>query len=215
MLAKKYWKSQKDPRFIEHRRHDLNLLFALANADVDSMEDILIRTFLKNYAKFIRAENRQYPNRQLGQANRLLKENPSLKTKTKAKDISRWVQSYLVLRLDAIIRASVLLWDTPLWTVSGCLNVGVDPINDRFLAELSFDENNPKGLFEVEKDLIDLRLSELIHDLDLRPSRLRRCQRCKKLFYQPTAKDKRYCSDTCASAVRQERYKKKRKTKSG
>jgi uncharacterized OB-fold protein len=47
---------------------------------------------------------------------------------------------------------------------------------------------------EDEKRRVNLRLVDLIWNLDLKPGRFRKCLKCGKYFYQPASRERNYCS---------------------
>ena len=66
---------------------------------------------------------------------------------------------------------------------------------------------------EKDKELLDARLTELVVSLDLKPSRFRKCGECGSYFYQPTTREKNYCSPRCAAKVRKRRFIDRKKEK--
>lgn len=66
-------------------------------------------------------------------------------------------------------------------------------------------------IYWVEIEKIKVKFLELIFSLNLTPKRFKRCSKCLKYFYQPTARDTEYCSKECSGVVRQARYDKKKR----
>jgi hypothetical protein len=64
------------------------------------------------------------------------------------------------------------------------------------------------------KKLADLALIDLLLDHDLLISRFRKCGKCGKYFYQPTKKEKIYCSQKCSNAARQMTHQRKKREES-
>lgn len=64
-----------------------------------------------------------------------------------------------------------------------------------------------KDELEIDDDkfLLDYALLITIKEENLMPDRFNRCERenCKKIFYQHTAKKKKFCSTQCSGAIRQ------------
>jgi len=60
-----------------------------------------------------------------------------------------------------------------------------------------------------EKDKIDVLLLNIINALGSDIMRIRRCKKegCNIFFWQPTKREKNYCSQKCAGAVRQRKFK--------
>jgi len=220
-MPRKYWRSIKDPRVVRIRRKQLDLLFMLANTGLKTEKDTKeLQTFKEDYAGFV-----------------LLGESDSVKTKREQvkkvssgnvakKDLALQlsgqdygffmaVQSHLVLRIHEIMDASIQVWEMDLWQMGGFLRIGVDPINSVFTEEFIPHSLRRGSPLQRHKRLIDLTVALVIRDLDLKPHRFRECQKCNKLFYQPTAREKNYCSLRCAGTARQARYRAQNQKKGG
>jgi len=89
--------------------------------------------------------------------------------------------------------------------------VVVEPSLDRFVEEPLVEEIRHQNALEDEKRKIDIVFINIVGDLDLKPSRFRICLKCRAVFYQPTSRGKNFCSERCADAVRQARYKKRKR----
>jgi len=212
-MPRKYWRSIKDPRVVRIRRKQLDLLFILANADLKAENDTKeLQTFKEDYAGFVllrepdslKTKPKQVKNVYSGN---LAKKNLALQLSGQDHGFFIAVQSHLVLRIHEIMDASIQLWEMDLWQMGGFLRIGVDPINSVFTEEFiphSLRRGNP---LQRHKRLIDLTIALVIRDLDLKPHRFRACQKCNKPFYQPTAREKNYCSVRCAGTARQARYR--------
>ena len=96
----------------------------------------------------------------------------------------------------------------PLWEMEGAIRLVIHP-GDHFSEMFTLQVEDFDDVNKQLTDLVDLRLAELIRDLDLHAKRFRECLKCGELFYQPTSREKKYCSVKCAGAVRQARFQKK------
>jgi hypothetical protein len=121
------------------------------------------------------------------------------------------MHTHLCKRIDDIIVKTGLLPSVTVWRLSGAMELTTEPLKDRFGHYFSIRWTKSSSIHSRLKKVIDLRISELIRDLDLKPTRFRRCERCRSYFYQPTAKDRNFCSLRCAGTVRQARFLKKRR----
>ena len=194
MMKKKYWKSLKNRSVTDERLVQLESLFAFVNLDLTT-----------NGNKGIQKTASQYFDRlTLGLVDSDIR---SLLFKHDDIDLFRKVQSHLAHRIEANIYASENLWDMPLLNVE----VWVHGRENRFTVILKLDDTGPEELLEKGKQLIDFCFVTLLGDLDLKPKRFRKCQKCKNYFYQATARQKNYCSAKCANEVRQARFQKKKK----
>ena len=92
--------------------------------------------------------------------------------------------------------------------MKGTRKLIIDPNVNSFLEGLWPSTLNPSLNLKDEKYLADLVLVDLIQNLKLKPTHFRKCVRkqCNRFFYQTTQKKKKYCSDRCATAVRQKKH---------
>ena len=112
------------------------------------------------------------------------------------------VQKHLQGILEAIMNPS----DKALIKLSGKQEVLID-IENQFVFHFTPSRFNADEFdWKDENSLLDIVFMDLIRTLDLEPDRFNRCVRCSNYFYQPTATEKKYCSQRCSSADRQERY---------
>ena len=193
-MKKKYWKSLKNKSLTDERLGQLESLFAFVNLDLTANGNKGIQKIAAEY----------FDRLTLGLVNSDIR---SLIFKHDDIDLFRKVQSHLAHRIEANIDASENLWDMPLLNVE----VWVHGRENRFTVILKLDDTGPEELLEKGKQLIDFCFLTLLSDLDLKPKRFRKCQKCKNYFYQPTTREKNYCSAKCANAVRQARFQKNKK----
>ena len=84
-----------------------------------------------------------------------------------------------------------------------------DPGTGHFTEEF-LDDEKPADPLSQEKKYLDERLINLIRDLNLEPWRFKKCQRCGNTYYQFSYRERKYCSQECAGAVRQADFRKRR-----
>ncbi len=122
------------------------------------------------------------------------------------------LQRHLRSRLRNVIKNSKMLWSIPLWRVSGSVCIELDPMGKCFQERFELRKVKPGNEVKALKKIIDLWLTEIIRELDFSPRRIGRCHLCGGYFFQPTKKEKRYCSEKCSNAVRQQKYRAGRRT---
>ena len=197
-MHRKSWKSRLDPKIVKQRREQLDSLLALANADFTTGSGL--ENGISAYSRAIGVS--------------------ALKTVNYLELITA-AGKHIASRIEVIIDACQSLWSQHLWKMEGSLSLTVIPKNaptasperDIFSEEFS-GKRKVKGKFmEQEKARIDLALLDVIRDLDLRPSRFRKCPACLRYFYRPTSKEKNFCSPRCAGTMRQRRYIERKKDK--
>jgi hypothetical protein len=193
-MNRKYWKVNENKGFVQNRRRDLDLLLRLAYQDFAESDSQEIRRFKDDWQRVMGSEVAADD----GQADRKTHEE---------------LQAYLVGRLNELADTATQIAELPLWTLSGTLQVNANPLTGQFTEEFSLEKG--EQWLEGQKKNIDWTLTRLLWDLDLEPGRFRRCARCGKVFYQPTSRDKNYCSKRCAGNERQRRYSEKLKGRKG
>lgn len=182
-MSREYWKSVKNPRVVRIRRKQLDLLFTLINTDFKN-DTGKIQIFKENYISFIMAR-------------RSLTTQWSKQYRSFFTDI----RSHLILRIHEILDTSMM------WEIDGFLRIGINLTSHVFTERFIPLGLSQRSSLQLHKQLIDLSIILLILDLDLKPDRFRQCQKCNKYFYQPTTREKNYCSLKCAANVRQARYR--------
>ena len=193
--SRTYWKQPKRAFSLTERRRQLELMFKFADLDLAAIgvadwKDPIVAGYLEFLSMAY----------------------DGLPATMNATYLER-LQAHLRKRLLQIIEDSFLLWEMPLWSLSGRLQLNVHGLEGRFIE--SFISHGAASVSDISKarGLTDLRLYELIRSLDLQPKRFRQCPQCNTLFYQPTARPKEYCSATCAGTVRQARFRKRRNSR--
>ena len=190
-MHRKSWKSRLDPKIMKLRREQLDSLLALANGDFTTGRDL--ESGIAAYSRAIGVS--------------------AIKTVNYLELITA-VEKHIASRIEVIIDACQSLWSQHLWKMDGYLSLTVipkdsptaGPERDIFSEEFSLKESVAGGFLEQEKARLDLAFLEVIRDLDLRPSRFRKCPACRRYFYRPTSKEKNFCSPRCAGTMRQRRY---------
>jgi len=145
-----------------------------------------------------------------------LLERPSPEAFSEKRDFFTKLQSHIRSKLQTIIETveskkpeGVEL----LIEMKGRRSVSVDVEADSFVEAFSPDRIKSKGGLSLatEKSLADLIFLDMVRNAGLKPSRFRRCGRpkCGKFFYQPTEKEKNFCTDKCANADRQYEFRKR------
>ena len=212
-MAEKYWKSQKSPDLIELNRKNLEGLISFLNADIESMGETRLVDLIHNLALFQRygmtgsqlLDFTQHYTRLAGG----LTSSSSKEAILERKEFFNQVQAHLRSRVDIIIAAAESENRNPLFEIPGIQKISVYS-SDLFQKEFDLGKDL-KDPLEDEKRRVDLRLADLIWNLDLKPGRFRKCARCRKYFYQSTSRKRNYCSIRCAGAVRQAEFQRKKK----
>jgi hypothetical protein len=99
----------------------------------------------------------------------------------------------------------------PLWKMGGSIEFTVDAKTKRFYERFRFRKIKPGNELKALKRMIDKAIIDIIRDLDFKPNRFHQCPRCGNFFYQPTEKEKSYCSIRCGDAVRLQQFRKLKK----
>jgi len=123
------------------------------------------------------------------------------------------LQRHLRNRLRKMVKNSMMLWSMPLWRVSGSVSLELDRAGKRFQEQFQLRKVKPGNEVKALKKIIDLWLLEIIRELDFSPKQIGRCHLCRGFFFQPTIKEKRFCSERCSNTARQQRYRKERRKK--
>jgi hypothetical protein len=199
----KYWKARKGEKLLQKRREELDWILSFARADFSSTETPETKELRKRLGGFLLGAS--FP------------EGISA-------DYLKRLQAHVRKRIQTIVDSSLNFWrNQDLWHVTTWLSLKMDPVKavmgvpeddawDRFILKLSPRTTAGPSL-NYGKALIDLRLAELIGDLNLQPSRFRVCSKCQSYFYQPTKREKNYCSPQCAGAARQARYEERKRVR--
>ena len=189
--SRTYWKQPKRAFPLPEYRRQLALMLEFANLDIAAIGAPALKDpIVQGYLELLSIGHDGSP------------------AKIDATYLER-LQAHLRKRLLRIIEDSGQLWEMPLWSLSGRLQLKVHGLEGRFTESFSPHGTITQNSFSKARGLTDLRLYKLIRDIDLQPKRFRQCPQCSKLFYQATARPKEYCSVTCAGTVRQARFRKR------
>jgi len=116
------------------------------------------------------------------------------------------LRDHLRRRFNQIIENADQIAEIPLFKIKVVVEFNVDPISNEFNAVNSFRAKKTANDAKSFREALDWGLIELIRELQLKPKRFGRCQRCGAFFYQHTTRIKKFCSSRCAGTVRQARY---------
>ena len=192
---RRFWTTNTQRGLIGERREQLELLFAFANADLSSDDNWRI---MSRFIDFLELATRTF-----------MQERLRVRIPNSLKPMLE-LQEHLRARFNEIIVDSMHYVEMPLWTVSGSLAFTLDRGGSRFHQKLALNENPNKNDLHTVKILIDWALIKIAVDLDLEPRRFHQCPRCRAFFYQPTKKEKVFCSTRCGDAVRLQKFRKRK-----
>ena len=212
-MAEKYWKSQKSADLIDLNRKNLEGMVSFLNADIQSMRENSLVDLIHNLALFQRygmtgfqlLDFTKHYTRLAGE----LSSGSTQEAILERKEFFAKIQTHLKGRVNQIIASAQSGTQSLLFKIPGIQKISVYSAG-QFQREFDLGEDL-KDPVEDEKRRADLRLVDLIWDLDLKPGRFRKCVKCQKYFYQPTSRERNYCSTRCAVAVRQVEFQKKKK----
>jgi hypothetical protein len=196
--ATRYWTTKKSKAVVEERRAELDFLIDFANADMTSEASRHIQTRILDYLH-------RHP--------ALHPENRDWKTDGNPPNIMDALQRHLHSQLGKVIENKKMLWEMPLWEVSGSVLLKLHPIKNRFYERFQLRKVKRGNETNALKKIMDLWLIEIIRDLDFSPQRFGQCPRCGGFFYNPTERVRTYCSTRCANAVRQQQFRDGRRGK--
>lgn len=94
----------------------------------------------------------------------------------------------------------------------------IDPATKEYVEKFEPNKDlTPGDALDLKGDklLLDLAFVELVKKEGLVAGRFKRCEKCSKIFYQPTAKDRQFCSTYCGGVTRQAKHKEKIDQKKG
>jgi len=209
----KYWKSTKPSSLMKKQRDHLGLMLAFANLELQTVKnknlnDRIISDFIRFVVSGDVSSHRLSSLVDESEVHRLKKLEAAAAGSPETLGI---IQQHLRNRIFKIMEYMVKYpAKMPLWEMEGAVRLVIHP-GDHFSEMFTLQVEDFDDVNKQLTDLIDLRLAELIRDLDLHPKRFQECLKCGELFYQPTSREKNYCSVKCSGAVRQARFQKKLK----
>jgi hypothetical protein len=186
-----YWSVPKGPSSAPMLRWQLDALMAFAKCNLAEQASVNQCAEMQDFAKFVLASDHAA---QVDWVDRVLNAN------------ALRVQQHLRERLDQITFGGAFGAETPLWKSRVVITFSSETVKGRFVEKLSLDLAKRTSHLNKLKAIVDLRLIELVRDLELKPQRFRHCDRCQAVFYQPTERVKNFCSSRCAGTIRQARY---------
>lgn len=193
-----HWTSKKQKLLVSERREHLDLFFNFANTDLTVAKSSLLKSQMYGFLESMMAERPAiYSSALNAEKSELIQE----------------LQKHLCARLKKIIHNVQLLWEMPLWKISGTLEFTVEAKTNRFHERFRFRKIKAGNELKALKRMVDLALIEITRDLDFKPNRFRQCPKCGNFFYQPTEKKKIYCSIRCGNAVRLRSFRRERRKK--
>ncbi len=192
------WTSRKSEDVIEYRRKEFELLLNFSNADLNLEENKHLGTEILH---------------RLSHHQALHPENQDRKPEEKiAGEIINNLQRHIRSRLKDIHTKATLLWWDNLWSGATTKFI-IDPREGHFREEFQLQKVKVGNEQNAYKKILDLWLIEINRDLKWVPQRFGQCPRCNSFFYMPTEKKRTYCSTNCASAVRLQKFRKKKENK--
>jgi endogenous inhibitor of DNA gyrase (YacG/DUF329 family) len=197
----RYWTSKKQKSVVSERRKQLDLLFEFANAELrEKKNDQLKRQIYDLLNSIMTGHSETCPDLMSAGSDGLIK----------------GLQKHIRARLKKMIHNTKLLVEMPLWKMGGSIEFTVDAKTNRFYERFRFRKIKPGNELKALKRMIDRAIIDIIRDLDFKPNRFRQCPKCGKFFYQPTEKEKSFCSIRCGDAVRLQQFRKEtRKVQGG
>jgi hypothetical protein len=186
--AAKYWRGPQEPVAVSQLRWQLDAVQDFAKTELGNEADQQVQPFLRFLTRSASPRDLHWI-------------DAELQTQTEA------AQTHLRQRLAQILGETTFGLEEALWQV--VVEFRMAPIPDQFTRTIS--AAGAVSRLDALKAIIDWSLMELVRDLDLKPQRFRRCERCSAVFYQPTRRAKKFCSPRCAGTVRQARFRKEGK----
>jgi len=117
------------------------------------------------------------------------------------------MQRHLRERLQKIIEQANGPAEITLWELKGTVKFCVNPLTSQFFEIFIAETGDKDDPAQFIASLADFQIVQLIKDLGLHLRRFRVCEKCGAFFYQPTSREKKYCSVNCAGAARQARFR--------
>ena len=194
-----YWTTKKIESMVKERRSELDLLIDFVNAGTTTSTSQHLQSRILDHLH-------RHP--------ALHPDNRNWKADGNLTNILDALQRHLHSRLGKVIENKQMLWEMPLWQISGTVEFRLHP-SKRFHERFQLRKVRPGNEIKALKKIIDLWLMEIIRDLDFSPRRFGQCPRCGGFFYSPTERERTYCSTRCAGAVRQQQFRDGRRDKEG
>ena len=192
------------------------------NTDIPLMKDRQLKPFIMNYANFV--THNCHKHKLPGQSEKFrlyekgLERQTSGKVFAQRKDFFHSIQKHLQKKIELLMESLQKTDQIPIFkSLPGDYRILFDPTDNTlkasFVASEKLKETKKLDL-DIEKDLADIALADLLIDHKLFPDRFKKCPACGNYFYQPTAREKTYCSTRCGNTMRQrKRYQATKESK--
>jgi hypothetical protein len=215
-MARNYLKSNRNQNFSKEDQVSLRAFFDFLNANIKLTGEPEFMGLALNYVNFIFAETERP--RLIEMTELLRRYSADFGTGSSPEALERMkrffenLQSHLRGYVEAIMEAVERGEPRIVFEIQGKREVFVDPSKGLFVEDFSLPEPGEHLDLETERQLAETRLFDIIKSLGLRADRFRKCSRarCGKFFYQPSAREKRFCSTRCVKAVVQAEYVKRK-----
>lgn len=195
----------RDEAWMQERKRELDALIEFSNAEIQSMEDRDIADLVYGCRLF--EEDQAWMSFILKSRSRDFL--PDSEDRARRKKSLLELQSHLREKLRIILSAVSTGNQTLILEITGTTVFTAHPLKDRFLLNLT--EGKETDPLKKEKARLDFKLLDLVRILGLKPRRFKECLECQHIFYQPSSKDKVYCSQKCSGVHRQKAFQKKKK----
>jgi hypothetical protein len=201
---------------IQIRRDEFDSAIKFANSNPHEMSVEELVQLIYTYCCFVFEEGSSLIHFKFSDMNLTLSKGlkPGCSTKTVAERQAFFtdLRDHLRSRFDGIIGSVESTEDELLFEIVGRISIRAS--EHRFVKKFITDDR-PFPMDEtldlvLEKRKVDTKLFYIIDDLELDPARLKNCPKCGTYFYQQTRREKTYCSQRCAGAVRQRMYEQRK-----
>ena len=212
-----YWNSANDPEFLRTRQDELDAMIRFLNFDIQhATEGHFFQDIVSDYVRFTVKDSSQHHFQTFVRDHYRMAGDitPGAGPEhiQEKKEAFMHLQRHIIQRVESIMKAMESGKPDTLFYIERPFSLHIRPSENRFIG--LFDEDfQTDFVLEEEKERLDLRLIAIIGDLNLKPGRFRKCEKCGDFFYQPTSRDKNYCSRKCAASIRQTRYLKRKSDK--
>jgi hypothetical protein len=200
----------------------LQSLLNFLNTQLDYQNEIDLMASAVEFARFAEAAEEKVGASSIRSLHQitawLLSRSPSDDFEAKRQLLVR-VQEQLRSKVEKIISSTQdaeAIQNRPILEVNGTKEVFLDVVADRFIESFVATKLKDKPALGHENAelLADLAFIRLVQQLDLKPKSFGKCARtsCGNLFYQETRMPKKFCSNRCSGAERQEKFQTKKRS---
>ena len=142
----KYWRSQKGKGFIREQKKHLYSILEYANADLEGKAVDDLKTFGDRFIDLLTIGNPGH--------RKLFDESGGF-------DFFSPLQLHLRSRINAVIDATLMLWEMPLWKMEQAPELNANPLENQFTVNFFLDDSVREDPMKFGKLLIDFKLFEL------------------------------------------------------